>query len=138
MKGAREFAKLFKTGQYGRFYIVSGSHARGATFHIQILPEGEKAETNYGNKCLNSDAVEVYGITGGNPGWTETYGWLHEGAWQDDFMKLVKSKQMELEAKEKQNQATTEEAEQRRRAKEKALLDDYVSGGKNKTCTNAD
>jgi len=29
MNGAREFAYLFETGQYDRFYIVSGSHARG-------------------------------------------------------------------------------------------------------------
>ena len=134
MKGARKFAKLFKTGQYGKLYITSGDHARGATFHIQILPEWETAKPNGAqNLCLNSDAIEVYGIVAGQPGWTEEYGWLHEGEWQGDFRKLVTSKQMELDAKAKQNQATTEENEQRRRAREKKLLDAYSSGGKNKT-----
>jgi len=90
MFGAREFAKLFKTGQYGRFYIVSGNHARGRTFRIQILPEGESAIPNgENNLCLNKNAVEVYGITGGHPGWSETYGWLHKGPWQEDFHKLA-------------------------------------------------
>ncbi len=139
MKGAREFAKLFKTGQQGKLYITSGSHARGATFHIQILPEGETAKPNGAqNLCLNSDAIEVYGIVAGQPGWTEEYGWLHEGAWQEDFRKLVTSMQMEIDAKAKQNQATTEEATQEKRAREKRLLDAYSSDGKNKTTTKAD
>lgn len=139
MKGAREFAKLFKTGQYGKLYITSGDHARGETFHIQILPEGETAKPNGGqNLCLNSDAIEVYGIVAGQPGWTESYGWLHEGEWQDDFRKLVTSKQMELADKETQNQVTAEEVAKEKRAMEKKLLDAYSCDGKNKTHIKAD
>jgi len=90
MQGAREFAKLFKTGQYGKLYIVSGNHARGRTFQIQILPKDEVAIPNgENNLCLNKDAVEVYGVTGGNPGWSESYGWLHRGPWEKDFKKLT-------------------------------------------------
>jgi len=90
MQGAREFAKLFKTGQYGKLYIVSGNHARGRTFQIQILPKDEVAIPNgENNLCLNKDAVEVYGVTGGNPGWSESYGWLHRGPWEKDFKKLA-------------------------------------------------
>ncbi len=86
MKGAREYAELFKSGQYGRLYIASGHHARGSTFHIQVLPEGEIARQNgYGNLCTNADAVEVYGVVSGNPGWTEEYGWLLSGLWCPDF-----------------------------------------------------
>ncbi len=90
MIGAREYATKFKTGQYGRLYIVSGSHARGRTFHIYILPEGEKAIPNGpNNPPLNKDAVEVYGIIGGQSGWSEIYGWLHKGKWQEDFKILL-------------------------------------------------
>jgi hypothetical protein len=90
MNGARQFADYFETGQYGRFYIVSGRHARGKTFHIYILPEGSNGMGNGpNNPPLNSDAVEVYGVIGGNPGWTESYGWLHHGKWEDDFANLV-------------------------------------------------
>ncbi len=86
MKGAREFAELFKSGQYGRLYITAGGHARGSTFHIQVLPEGEKAVANSSNNlCTNADAVEVYGVVAGNPGWTEEYGWLLTGLWCSDF-----------------------------------------------------
>lgn len=90
MNGAREYAELFATGQYGKLYLTSGHHARGKTFRIQVLPDDEKAVGNgENNQCLNEDAVEVYGITGGNPGWTETYGWLRTGKWVDDFNKMV-------------------------------------------------
>lgn len=80
MRGAREYACLFDEGQYGKLRIQTGSHARGYYFHIFI--------GNRGNE------VEVYGILGGQPGWTEWYGWKHDGPWKQDFEKLV------LEAKE--------------------------------------
>jgi len=90
VRGADEYAVLFNTGQYGCLYIVSGCHARGLTFHIQVLPEGEKAIPNgTNNLCTNSNAVEVYGIVSGDPGWTESYGWLHRGPWIEDFKKLA-------------------------------------------------
>jgi DNA-binding XRE family transcriptional regulator len=96
MKGT-EKAHLFKTGQYGRLYITSGSHARGRTLRIQVLPEGEKALPNgSGNECLNKNAVTVYDAISGQRGWTEVYGWLHEGKWQDDFRKLVVDAEKEI------------------------------------------
>jgi len=57
MQGAREYASLFETGQYGRLYIVSGEHARGKTFHIYVLPAGRTVMNIY----MESDAIEVYG-----------------------------------------------------------------------------
>lgn len=90
MEGAREYAELFTTGQYGKLYIVSGDHARGRTFRIQVLPAGEKAIPNgESNLCLNNDAVLVYGERGGRLGWTEYYGWIHKGTWEADFERLV-------------------------------------------------
>jgi hypothetical protein len=89
MKGATDYARLFrKTHQYEKLYFVVSSHARGDTFRVFILPEGEDAIANgSSNAPLNSEAVEVYGVVSGNPGWTEAYGWLHCGAWQCDFAK---------------------------------------------------
>jgi len=106
MKGSREFAEFFKTGQYGKLYIVSGTHARGTTFRIQILPDGEKAKPNgSGNLCLNTNAVEVYGIVSGQPGWTESYGWLYHGKWEDDFNSLLKAaiEKKEMDSNKKAN-----------------------------------
>ncbi len=98
MDGAKRYADLIESGQYGKLYIVSSSHARGKTFHIFILPDGEKADPNGGgNPPLNKNAVEVYGIIGGQPGWTERYGWLYKGKWIDDFEILLKEKQSEHE-----------------------------------------
>lgn len=118
MKGANEYAQLFETGQYGRLYLVSGSHARGLTFSIFVLPDGVEAIPNgQNNPPLNHDAIEVYGATSGHLGWTETYGWLHDGGWQNDFLKMVFERKADL-AKEKfwleQKQAANIAAEKER------------------------
>ena len=88
MRGAREYAELFNSGMYGNLRIQSGKHARGYEFHIFICtPKGE---------------VEVYGILGGQPGWTEYYGWKFHGPWEDDFLQLVK-KQGEIKIQQIRN-----------------------------------
>lgn len=116
MKGAKEFADIFGTGQHGRLFLVSGSHARGRTFHIYVLPTEEKIT------CMpwcHKDAVEVYGITGGQPGWTETYGWLHNGAWQADFAMLADRRKSEIaivKAGKEHDAANQREAERQRQA----------------------
>jgi hypothetical protein len=126
MEGAREYAMLFETKQYGKLYIVSSEHARGKTFRIYILPEGEKAISNgRSNSPLNKDAVCVYGVTGGNLGWTETYGWLHKGAWVNYFECLVKSKQIERDNKRRRTEATTEERDEASKKRIKELLSNY-------------
>ena len=126
MDGAREYSKLFETGQYGRLYIVSGSHARGSTFRIQVLPKDEKAIVNgSNNNCLNEKAVEVYGIVSGQPGWTETYGWSYVGKWCEDFDKLVCEKVKEKQIEEEKNRFLEEASEQKRIEKALTLLKDY-------------
>ena len=91
MKGADEFTRLFRENQqHGRLALVPGSHARGDTFRIFVLPDGEAAQWNGRNNApLNHGAVEVYGVVDGIPGWTESYGWLHNGPWCVDFRALV-------------------------------------------------
>lgn len=126
MRGAREFSKLFKTGQYGRLYIVSSSHARGNTFRIQVLPKKEKAVLNgTGNECLNDNAVLVYGVVSGNLGWTEEYGWLHKGKWQEDFYKLVGKRKDEIENTKKQVIKEMEDNKENDQERTKKLLDNY-------------
>ncbi len=118
MTGAREYAELFKeTGLYGKLYCVVGSHARGKTFNVHVLPEGK---TN-----LNRDAVEVYGIKSGDPGWTEIYGWLHKGPWVADFEAIVQEKR---EEKDQEHRNATKIHVQRVEDEEKrklALLANY-------------
>jgi hypothetical protein len=126
MKGAREYKGLFETGQYGRLYIVSGSHARGATLGIYVLPEGAVAKPNGpNNACLNSDAVEVYGVIGGQPGWTEEYGWLHHGAWVADFDRLVTARRAEIADREEGRRIRKESDEKMERERKAALLATY-------------
>lgn len=125
MEGANEYAKLFTTGQYGRLYLVSGSHARGKTFHIYVLPKGEDAIPNGPNGPQNKDAVEVYGIVGGQPGWTEKYGWLHEGRWIADFDALVSARRAETAEKDAKDDEARMKADQEAHKKKIQLLESY-------------
>jgi hypothetical protein len=126
MKGAREYAKLFKTGQYGRLYIVSSHHARGKTFLIYVLPEKEVAQSNgIHNPPLNQDAVEVYGVICGREGWTEEYGWKHKGKWQDDFYELVREREIKLAEKQEKEFAEKKAIIEKRKSKEIELLSKY-------------
>ena len=122
MQGARKYAEMFSSGQHGRLYLVSGQHARGRTFHIWVLPSAEPVA---GMPWLVKDAVEVYGITSGQPGWTETYGWLHKGRWEQDFDELVQIRLAEIAAdvmQREQEKAGAEAVERLRKAK---LLEAY-------------
>lgn len=126
MKGARTYASLFETGQYGRLYIVSSSHARGDTFRIFVLPEGEKAISNgKGNPCLNKDAVCVFGVISGQPGWTEQYGWLHEGKWIKDFKVLAMQKAKERADRGETQSIAEDLKKQMNIEREVALLSNY-------------
>lgn len=110
MQGAREYAGLFnRTEQVGRLYISAGHHARGDTLHIWVLPEGyEQPQGSF----PGSNAVEVYGVTGGQPGWTETYGWLRHGPWEDDFRRIVVERRA-LSAKRKEDREARKNAAKR-------------------------
>lgn len=126
MNGAREYAELFETGQYGRLYIVSGSHARGKTFEIYVLPEGEKAISNGAyNAPLNKDAVEVYGAICGTRGWNESYGWKYEGKWQEDFYTLAKNRKERIEALRDEKEKRIKDELEERKKKDLALLAKY-------------
>jgi len=114
MNGAREYAELFGNDKIGKLEFVSGQHARGKTFRVYLLDKEE------GNRT-----VEVYGIIGGQPGWTEAYGWLHSGKWEDDFNLLVESKRLEREAILRAKEVTTEENAIADRLRIQTLLQDY-------------
>lgn len=128
MNGAREYAELFPAGQHGQLLLLSGSHARGRTFHIYVLPEGVQAERLVGHLRPPSGAVEVYGILGGQPGWTEYYGWIHEGPWQDDFSRLVEAREKEVAQKKAQKKAEQTAAKQAEEKRTADLLSTYPTG----------
>lgn len=126
MNGAHQYSSLFnRTEQIGRLFISSGHHARGRTLHVWVLPEGfEQPEGTW----PGNNAVEVYGVTGGQPGWTESYGWLRVGQWQQDFDKIV-AERREAAAKYQSEKAAKDEAERQAKAeRERDLLSTYQRG----------
>lgn len=126
MLGALEYTRLFKTGQYEKFYFVSGEHARGKTFRIYLLPKGEVAIPNGPmNAPLNENAVEIYGIVSGQPGWSEVYGWIHEGKWQLDFERMVAEKKKEIEAEKDKEKSILKKKKKAEEKRIQELLSDY-------------
>lgn len=123
MKGATEYSGLFTIEQVGRLYIVPGSHARGETLQIWAMP----SEEPYAKMpWTHPEAVEVYGVTGGQLGWTECYGWLHAGKWQEDFAALVEKRKAlreELRIAREQEKAAAEATERDRKSQ---LLRNYI------------
>ena len=126
MQGARKYAELFgRSEQIERLYFVTSSHARGKTFRVYLLPENEEAKPNGNNAPLNKDAIEVYGIIGGQSGWTEYYGWIHKGKWCDDFYSIVKEKESELIKKESIAEKEISRKEQDKENNINKLLSNY-------------
>ena len=66
---------------------VTSTHARGKCFDIYLVEDIHRPDEQ-----LYSIAFKVYGIISGNPGWTETYGWLYDGdgAWVNSITKYLK------------------------------------------------
>jgi len=124
MKGAREFAELFETGQYGKLFIETGSHARGKIFRIYVLPEGAKVKYTMELYEIKG-VVEVYGIVGGQPGWTEQYDWIHTGKWCADFGKLVGERKKEIQNSNNKDTILSEEKQQNEKKRVAELLDKY-------------
>ena len=134
MEGAREYAELFgfRSQVHGRLVLEVGKHARGRTFKIFVMAEGTCVTEvfNSGYVQLGGPAVCVYGITGGVPGWTETYGWLHQGPWQQDFAKLVEQTQKDR-ARWKQCCAEIERDKEAERTRQIAAV---LASYKGETC----
>lgn len=123
MKGAREYAGLFTTGQYGRLFIRSDSHARGKTFYIWVLEEGYDVEN--GNYPNQNRSVEVYGVVSGQRGWTESYGWLKKGPWIDDFNELVKEKKAEISRINEERKIAVQEHFDNEAKRKTSILESY-------------
>ena len=115
MQGAREYVDIIQSGvrhgivqnltgygwyKYKNLLMLIGSHARGKTLEISVV-DIDKFNTARDIKfySLNCEKLEVYGVVSGQRGWTEVYGWLHDGRWKDLFGEMLE------EIKEKNEEA---------------------------------
>lgn len=128
MVGARGYRHL-KSGQYGRLYICVGSHARGCTLRVFVMPEGVTVDRKSEWNAPHPDAVEVYGVTGGQTGWDESYGWTKRGPWEDDFRKIVSNRNAEIETQKQADRVAQEIKESANKARTEALLATYPAKG---------
>lgn len=122
--------KLFETGQYGRFYVVSSEHAHGLDFRVQVLPKGEEAKPNGRNDCTNENAVLVFGPKWrytGIQGGEETYKheWFYNGPWIADFEKLADELQQKRNEQKEIKRAIKAKKDQAEKERIAALLTAY-------------
>jgi len=124
MKGADEYYDLFKgqSQQIGRLFLQMHVHARGKCFEIFLLPEGVEIK---GDRISGRDNVEVYGVISGQRGWTESYGWLHTGKWQDDFFGIVELKKTDLATANRKQEEKAVEANNIEKERVGTLLSAY-------------
>lgn len=91
-----------------------GHHARGNVAHICIENESD-------------ERLEVYGILGGNPGWSEYYGWTKQGPWVKYIENLLDELEREINAKDRCVQSKTEEDKQRQLQAEQEKIKKFES-----------
>ena len=94
--------------KYKNVVFILSTHARGNCFKIWIYENEDIQDT------LKDNHLEVYGITGGNPGWTETYGWLHKGKWVTFIEGYVKLLEDLIYKEEHKVEIKNEEAKEKR------------------------
>lgn len=125
MIGADEYCAVFKkTEQIGRLLILPGSHARGATFHIYVLPKDFIFDSKKPHE-RGRYSVEVYGVISGQPGWTEKYGWLREGRWQDDFIECFRQRKSQIESCHAKKSIELGQKKREEELKINSVLDSY-------------
>ena len=133
MKGATDYIDVFdRSGirKKGRLLIAPGRHARGFTLEVYVLSkeDGELdiplPSTEQVRKFLEN-AVKVYGIVSGNPGWDEEYGWLHHGKWEEDFEWFVQELRYEKVMKEQNELIQMLVKQKAKQQKEEEFLKTY-------------
>jgi hypothetical protein len=125
MKGADEYYDLFpQSEQFGKLVVIASKHARGKTFRIFVVPKDYNHDVSSIPR-LGNGAVEVYGIVSGQPGWTEEYGWLHEGKWQEDFAKIVAQRKLQVKEERERQAERNVQAEQKEAERIAELLSKY-------------
>ncbi len=125
MKGAKEYYDLFKgkSQQIGRLFFQFHTHARGKCLEIYLLPDGVLVNSNRIGSTTN--VVEIYGMISGQRGWTEEYGWLYKGKWQDDFNNIIEQKLAEEIENKKQASIERIKDENNHKQNINKLLDSY-------------
>jgi hypothetical protein len=71
------------------------------------------------------NVVEIFGVLGGHPGWSEHYGWIHHGKWVDDFQKLVDEKLENNRIQSELDEEIKKQKEEASKNKIKSLLESY-------------
>lgn len=127
----QKWTKLFKTGQYGRFYVVNSPINE---FYIQVLPEGETVTTSgeY-NLSRSSNAVTVFGPRWKNPkkgtppgrNGKDRHEWFYQGPWVSDFNKLADELQADFDVEKSSSMNAKEEKAKKEQQRIAALLAAY-------------
>lgn len=100
-------AECFRKGNV--LYVLS-KHARGRTFFIYLIAD-------------DGELFQVYGIVDGNPGWTESYGWLHRGTWVKPILAYLRKLAQDIEA----HKTTLEEWERRKQSESNRAIGEKVT-----------
>jgi len=127
-RSSASYVMLFETGQYGRYYVVSGKEAN--LFRIHLLPEGVEVKKDlFPEVCPHKDAVLVYGeIRRGSCFSLE--GWLHEGPWVEDFEKFADEQEAKIRKKKAEEDARLKEQKKIQDDHDQQLLALYSSNWK--------
>lgn len=78
----------------GNVLYALSDHARGKCFRICLVKDNTLVDKELVSK---DNCLEVYGVIGGNLGWTEEYGWLKKGTWVTPILKYLRDLEKAIE-----------------------------------------
>jgi hypothetical protein len=132
MNGAREYYNLIKRAlerglgdlkyidncylNENILYRIS-SHARGTCFHIYLVEDLQNISVN--------KSFEVYGVISGNLGWTESYGWIHNGNWNEPILNYLKNLESEIKLFDENIEKEKHQKEQERNLALNSKIDKF-------------
>jgi hypothetical protein len=107
---------------YNNFVFVTSSHARGKCLHIFLIDKQYQDDEE-----IKSNAFEVFGIVGGQPGWTEEYNWLHEphGKWVLPITRYLGNLQSEADTLDHENMMKRGEQKKEEKRKLQQKIDHF-------------
>lgn len=130
IENLNKYFYLFKTGQYGRFYVwnVSSKYFAHDMFEVYVLPLNiAKNPSKVHEGSIYKESVKIYGYyyNYGEMFKHKSGQWYYEGPWQQDFLNLAKKMYKDEEIQIQIKAQKIRKTEQVRKKRDLKILESY-------------
>ncbi|PHE64431.1 hypothetical protein COF68_06230 [Bacillus toyonensis] len=105
---------------HGNVVFVTSTHARGECFQMFLVEDPHASDER-----IKNEALEVYGVVSGNPGWTEVYDWIHKGEWVEFIENYLRRLETQLQNISNEQRAIKEDKQETKDNETSSKLDKF-------------